>query len=55
MLLKRKSTKSYGTCKLFEGAFEQGTKVALVDDVVMTGGTLVEDIPVSHISICIFQ
>ena len=40
--------KAYGTKKLVEGAYKKGDRVLLVDDVIMTGGTLVEDIPVSY-------
>ena len=29
-----------------EGEFKEGDRVLLLDDVVMTGGTLVKDIPV---------
>ena len=47
MLLKRKKPKSYGTCQAMEGHFSEGDQVVLVDDVLMTGGTFVEDIPVS--------
>ena len=46
MLLKRQSVKTYGTCKLFEGHHRKGDRVLLVDDVIMTGGTLIKDIPV---------
>ena len=46
MLLKRKETKSYGTKKLFEGSYKIGDKIAIVDDVLMTGGTLIKDLPV---------
>ena len=46
MLLKRKETKSYGTKRLFEGNWKKNSTVAIVDDVLMTGGTLIDDIPV---------
>ena len=47
MLLKRQKPKEYGTCKTMEGHYKAGQTVAIVDDVLMTGGTFVEDIPVS--------
>ena len=46
MLLKRKSPKKYGTCKAIEGHYRAGQKLLIIDDVLMTGGTFVEDIPV---------
>ena len=48
MLLKRQKPKEYGTCKTMEGHYKAGQTVAIVDDVLMTGGTFVEDIPVSN-------
>ena len=48
MLLKRKKAKDYGTKQLFEGYYDDQTKVVLVDDVLMTGGTIVENIPVNN-------
>jgi len=47
MLLKRQEAKKYGTCHILEGSYEKGDRVIMVDDVLMTGGTLVDDIPVS--------
>lgn len=47
MLLKRKKPKTYGTCQAMEGHYKAGDKVVLVDDVLMTGGTFIQDIPVS--------
>ena len=46
MLLKRKVPKTYGTCQAMEGHYEPGDRVVLVDDVLMTGGTFLQDIPV---------
>ncbi|ELT91051.1 hypothetical protein CAPTEDRAFT_174437 [Capitella teleta] len=46
MLLKRKRPKDYGTKQFFEGHYRADQKVVIVDDVLMTGGTIVEDIPV---------
>jgi orotate phosphoribosyltransferase len=36
----RAATKSHGTQKLVEGSLPEGTKVAIVDDVCTTGGSL---------------
>ena len=47
MLLKRQKPKAYGTRQLFEGAWSAGDRVAIVDDVLMTGATIVDDVPVS--------
>lgn len=44
MLLKRKAPKKYGTCKSIEGHFKKGDKVLIIDDVLMTGSTFLEEI-----------
>ncbi|XP_013379530.1 uridine 5'-monophosphate synthase isoform X1 [Lingula anatina] len=44
MLLKRKEQKSYGTKKTLEGHYKDGDRILIVDDVVMTGGALLETI-----------
>ena len=41
LLLVRKATKDYGTIKRIEGRFEAGEKVALVEDIVTSGGAAV--------------
>jgi orotate phosphoribosyltransferase len=41
-LIVRKATKEYGTSKRIEGAYEQGECVCLVEDVVTSGGALLE-------------
>lgn len=38
LLLVRKLSKEYGTGKLIEGRFEPGERVALVEDIVTSGG-----------------
>jgi orotate phosphoribosyltransferase len=41
-LIVRKSAKDYGTSNRLEGVFEPGERVCLVEDVVTTGGALIE-------------
>jgi orotate phosphoribosyltransferase len=43
-LLVRKAAKEYGTAKRIEGVFESGEKVCLVEDVVTSGGALLESV-----------
>ena len=43
-LIVRKEAKDYGTAKRLEGAFEEGELVCLVEDIVTSGGALVEAI-----------
>jgi orotate phosphoribosyltransferase len=38
----RKAAKEYGTCKLAEGAEVTGKKVCIVEDVVTTGGAILD-------------
>jgi len=40
----RKKAKSYGTCKLAEGADVDGKRVCVVEDVVTTGGQVIESV-----------
>ena len=47
MLLKRQHVKSYGTGRLIEGHYRDTDVVLLIDDVLMTGGTFLKDVPVS--------
>jgi orotate phosphoribosyltransferase len=39
-LFVRKEAKSYGTCRLAEGADPQGRTVTLIEDVITTGGAV---------------
>jgi orotate phosphoribosyltransferase len=41
-LIVRKGAKDYGTAKRLEGVFEPGACVCLVEDVVTTGGALID-------------
>jgi orotate phosphoribosyltransferase len=42
LLLVRKLTKEYGTGKRIEGRFERGERVALVEDIVTSGGAAIQ-------------
>jgi len=42
LLLVRKATKEYGTQKRIEGRFSPGERVALVEDIVTSGGAAIE-------------
>jgi len=40
----RKRAKEYGTCRLAEGADVRGKKVCVIEDVVTTGGQIIESV-----------
>jgi orotate phosphoribosyltransferase len=40
----RKKAKEYGTCKLAEGADVNGKSVCIVEDVVTTGGAIIDGV-----------
>ena len=40
----RKKAKEYGTCKLAEGANVEGKNVCIIEDVVTTGGQIIESV-----------
>ncbi|MCX8033507.1 MAG: orotate phosphoribosyltransferase [Thermoleophilia bacterium] len=42
LLLVRKASKEYGTAKRLEGRFAQGDRVALVEDIVTSGGAAIQ-------------
>jgi orotate phosphoribosyltransferase len=59
-LIVRKETKEYGTTKRIEGTFEQGECVCVVEDVVTSGGALLESVEVLreaglvvHTAVCV--
>ena len=43
-MIVRSSAKEYGTANRLEGVFEPGDRVCLIEDVVTTGGALIEAI-----------
>ena len=44
MVLLRKEAKKYGTCKFAEGPDIQGKKICIVEDVITTGGAVVQSV-----------
>jgi orotate phosphoribosyltransferase len=42
LLLVRKASKEYGTLKRIEGRFDKGERVALVEDIVTSGGAAIQ-------------
>jgi orotate phosphoribosyltransferase len=42
LLLVRKKTKEYGTTKQIEGRFEPGERVAIIEDIVTSGGAAIQ-------------
>ncbi len=59
-LLVRKAAKEYGTSKRIEGVFEEGECICLVEDVVTSGGALLESVDalreaglVVHTAVCV--
>ena len=59
-LLVRKAAKEYGTSKRIEGVFEPGECVCLVEDVVTSGGALLDSVEalrdagvVVHTAVCV--
>jgi orotate phosphoribosyltransferase len=59
-LIVRKAAKEYGTSKRIEGVFEPGERVCVVEDVVTSGGALLESVEalraaglVVHTAVCV--
>jgi orotate phosphoribosyltransferase len=59
-LIVRKAAKDYGTSKRIEGVYAEGDTVCLVEDVVTSGGALVESVEalraaglVVHTAVCV--
>ena len=59
-LIVRKAAKEYGTAKRLEGPYEDGESVCLVEDVVTSGGALLESVDalrgaglVVHTAVCV--
>jgi uridine monophosphate synthetase len=44
MIYPRKEVKDYGTKKLIEGAYEQGDRVLVIDDIITDGASKIEAI-----------
>jgi orotate phosphoribosyltransferase len=59
-IIVRKEAKEYGTAKRLEGAYEQGDCVCVVEDVVTSGGALLDSVEalraaglVVHTAVCV--
>src|SRR6478672_9241441 len=59
-LLVRKAAKEYGTAKRIEGVYDEGECICLVEDVVTSGGALLESVDalreaglVVHTAVCV--
>lgn len=61
MIIKRKEAKNYGTKRLIEGIFCKGDRCLIIEDVITTGGSILETIAslkeeglnVTDIAVCI--
>ena len=61
MIMQRKEAKEYGTKKMVEGVFKQGDTCLVIEDVITTGGSILQTIKlleqeglnINHIFVCI--
>lgn len=47
MLIRRKEPKAYGTKKLIDGEYSCGDDVIVIEDIITSGGSILETVAVS--------